>query len=150
MATTATTTATTAATTAATTIDGAPDLVAAEAALAEAVDTLRRLPAARLSPRLTSWPAIVRGAHEAYGYGDPRPRPAPAAPDAIGRLDRVLEALRALDLTEQRLVWSRANGFSWRRIAAFLGTAPNTCRVHYLAALARFAQAYAPAKRPRA
>lgn len=125
----------------------APDLVGAEAALAEAVDTLRRLPAARVGACLTLWPAIVRAAHEAYGYEGLRARRAPASPEAITRLDRALDALRRLEADDQRLVWSRANGFSWRRIAAHVGAAPNTCRARYLAALARFALAYAAANR---
>ena len=120
-----------------------PDLVDAETVLAEAVDTLRRLPPARTQPCLTLWPAIVRAAHEAYGYGASRARPAPATPEAITRLDRVLDALRGLALADQRLVWSRANGFSWRRIAAHVGAAPNPCRSRYLAALGHFAVAYA-------
>jgi hypothetical protein len=127
----------------------APNLAEAEAALAEAVDTLRRLPAVRVRSCLTLWPAIVQASHEAYGYADTRARPAPASPEAITRLDHVLEALRRLETPDRRLVWSRANGFSWRRIAGFVGAAPNTCRARYLAALARFAAAYeAPANRP--
>jgi hypothetical protein len=119
----------------------APDLVAAEAALEEAVDTLRRLPPAFVRPRLTRWPTLIRESHEAYGWTPSRPRLGPPAPDAIDRLDATLLALRAVALDDQRLLWSRANGFSWRRIAFLVGAAPNTCRSRWLAALARFASA---------
>ena len=120
-----------------------PDLAAAEVVLVEAVDTLGRLPSARVRPCLARWPAIIRAAHEAYGYAEARPRRAPASHEAITRLDHTLEALRQMVLDDQRLVWSRANGFSWRAIAARVGAAPNTCRSRYLVALARFAAAYA-------
>lgn len=118
---------------------GADAIIVAEAALEEAADTVRRLPRAYRLARLTLWPRIVRAAHEAYGYGDARPRLAPASPDAIDRLDRVLVALQRLGADDQRLLWSRASGGSWRRIAGFVGAAPNTCRARYLVALARFA-----------
>jgi hypothetical protein len=117
----------------------APGPLEAEAWLAEAVDTLRRLPAAYVAPRLTRWPALVRASREAYGYEAARPRRGPAAPEAITRLDVVLMALRRVPVEEQRLLWSRANGFSWRRIAALAGAAPNTCRTRYLGALIGFA-----------
>jgi len=120
-----------------------PDLAAAEAVLIEAVDTLGRLPSARVRPCLARWPAMIRAAHEAYGYAEARPRRAPASPEAITRLDHALDALRRVSLDEQRLVWSRANGFSWRAIAARVGAAPNTCRSRYLVALMRFAGTYA-------
>ena len=123
-------------------------MIEAEAALEEAADTVRRLPPAVVRARLTLWPRIVRATHEAYGYGDARPRLAPASPDAIDRLDRALAALQRLAADDQRLLWSRANGASWRRVAAFLGAAPNTCRARYLVALARFAGSYvAPSSR---
>lgn len=116
-----------------------PGPLDAEAWLAEAVDTLRRLPAAYVAPRLTRWSDLVRASRDAYGYGASRARRGPASPEAITRLDAVLLALRNVPLDEQRLLWSRANGFSWRRIAVLVGAAPNTCRARYLAALVRFA-----------
>ena len=60
---------------------------------------------------------------------------APAAPDAIDRMDETLGWLRWLPRDAQRILWSRANGFSWRKIARFVGKAPNTCRTWHLAAL---------------
>ncbi len=106
-----------------------------EARIVEAVDTLKRVPAPDIQRAVTRWPEFVRAANEAYGYTPMRVRRSPAAPDAITRLDETLEWLRWLPPAAQRIAWSRASGLSWRRIAAFVGKAPNTCRAWYLAAL---------------
>ena len=106
-----------------------------EARLDEAVDTLKRVPAPSIRRRVTRWPDFVRDSYEAYGYGEIRLTLAPAAPDAIDRMDETLGWLRWLPRDAQRILWSRANGFSWRKIAHFVGKAPNTCRTWHLAAL---------------
>ena len=106
-----------------------------EGRLTEAVDTLKRIPVPDIQRNVTRWPGFVRDACEAYGYGAPRMGLAPAAPDAITRLDETLQWLRWLPAAAQRILWSRANGLAWRRIAAFVGKSPNTCRAWYLAAL---------------
>ncbi len=106
-----------------------------EARIAEAVDTLKRVPAPDIQRTVTRWPEFVRDANEAYGYSPMRVRRAPAAADAITRLDETLDWLRWLPPVAQRIAWSRASGLSWRRIAAFVGKAPNTCRAWNLAAL---------------
>ena len=98
-----------------------------EARIEEAVDTLKRVPVPDIQRSVTMWPEFVHDAHEAYGYGEFRPPRRPAAPDAISRLDETLNWLRWLPRPAQRILWSRANGFSWRRIAYFVGKAPNTC-----------------------
>lgn len=109
-----------------------PDI---EARLDEAVDTLKRVPAPGLRRHVTRWPDFVHDSVEAYGYGEIRLTLRPAAPDAIDRLDETLGWLRWLPREAQRILWSRANGFSWRKIAYFVGKAPNTCRTWHLAAL---------------
>ena len=101
----------------------------------EAVDTLSRVPAQSMRRHLTSWPDYIHEAHEAYGYTGFRPPRAPAAPDAITRLDETLGWLRWLPRDAQHILWSRAHGLSWRKIARFAGKAPNTFRAWYLAAL---------------
>ena len=103
--------------------------------IVEAVDTLKRLPVPDIQRTVTRWPDIVRDSREAYGYSTVRVRLAPAAPEAISRLDETLEWLCWLPTAAQRILWSRANGLSWRRIAVFAGKAPNTCRAWYLSAL---------------
>ena len=106
-----------------------------EERIEEAVETLKRIPVPDIQRSVTKWPGFVHDAHEAYGYGEFRPPRGAAAPDAISRLDETLGWLRWLPKPAQRILWSRANGFSWRKIARFVGKAPNTCRAWYLAAL---------------
>jgi len=106
-----------------------------ETRLYEAVDTLRRVPAPYMQIHVTTWPAYVHDSHEAYGYTGFRAPRSPATAAAITRLDETLEWLKWLPRDAQRILWSRANGFSWRRIAGFVGKAPNTCRAWNLAGL---------------
>ncbi len=101
----------------------------------EAVDTLARVPAPTMRRRLSSWPDYIPDSREAYGYSGFRPPRSPAAPDAITRLDETLGWLRWLPRDAQHILWSRASGLSWPKIARFAGKAPNTCRAWYLAAL---------------
>ncbi len=117
--------------------------------IAEAVDTLKRLPEKGMQRNLTRWPEFVRASHEAYGYGDARLRRAPASPEAIGRLDETLGWLRLLPRDAQKILWCRANGLSWRRIAGFAGKSPNTCRAWYAAALQHIAETVSRGKEER-
>ncbi len=110
-----------------------------ERRVTEAVDTLKRLPTPSVRRRVTLWPEFVRDSREAYGWETARPRLAPAAPEAITHLDETLAWLRWLPRLSQRILWSRASGLSWRRIAHAAGKSPNTCRARYLAALHRIA-----------
>ena len=106
-----------------------------------------RAGAARL-PARHAWPDYVLDSVEAYGYGEIRLTLAPAAPDAIDRLEETLGWLRWLPREAQRILWSRANGFSWRKIAYFVGKAPNTCRSWHLAALHHLAARLNGSARP--
>jgi hypothetical protein len=96
------------------------DLVRAR--LAEAADTLRRLPIPRggFPSRLrASWPDVVQESFEiwiGYGRDNPRLRPAAPSPQAIQRLDETLTWLHVLDDDERKIIWSRSSGFSWRRL----------------------------------
>ncbi len=106
-----------------------------EGRLCEAVDTLKRLPVPDIQRGMTAWPEILRSASEAYGYNDVRTRLAPASAAAIDRLEETLQWLKWLPRKAQQILWSRAEGFSWRRIAKFVGKAPNTCKAWHLAGL---------------
>jgi hypothetical protein len=92
-----------------------PELV--EAYLAEAADTLRRLPEKRVRGYFSSWPDIVLDACEAYGWEDAKTRLGPPTARAIDQMDRTLLWLRWLDRSDQKIVWDRANGRGWKAIA---------------------------------
>lgn len=105
------------------------DEAAIRAALEEAAETLRRLPAGLRRPRLTSWPDVVRDsatllAPSAAG----RPRPAVPTPGAIDRMDRALTWLLACDPEARRLVWARACRVPWRRLEDLDGRSHVTLR----------------------
>ncbi len=91
-----------------------PELV--KARLAEAADTLRRLPSARIRARLTAWPDVVQSASTAYGYEAARTRPAAPTPEAISRMDETLGWLFWVENEGRRLLWARAMGVPWRRL----------------------------------
>jgi len=90
--------------------------------LADAADTLRRLPKPRgLERSLQSpWPDTLR---EWLSYGDDHTqvrRGAPT-PQAIDRLDEVLEWIgpappHGLTAVQRMVLWARAEGMRWKRI----------------------------------
>ncbi len=92
-----------------------PKLV--EVTLAEAADTLRRLPEQRVRGYFNTWPDILRDGWEAYGWSEARTRPGPPPARAIDEMDRTLLWLRWLEPADQKLVWARASGRPWKAIA---------------------------------
>ncbi|MBV9243254.1 MAG: hypothetical protein JO366_00410 [Methylobacteriaceae bacterium] len=92
----------------------APRLV--QAYLADAADTLRRLPGARGS-RVFASPEIARGVQQlsisAQGQG---PVGSPS-PQAVDQAKIATSWLLWLDVDDQRIVWERAKGRSWKEIA---------------------------------
>ena len=121
---------------------------AVRAWLCEAADTLRRLPAGLARPRLSFWPLVNPATVDGW-------RPNPPHPAAIDRLDRVLQWLRLCGPAERRILWARASGFSWRRIAAIDGRSHTQVRnveaaaIDRIAAYLRGGGAGAPAPLPR-
>jgi hypothetical protein len=87
-----------------------------EAYLAEAADTLRRLPQHRIRGYFSTWPEILSDAREIAGDADGPTRLAPS-PGAIDQMDRILLWLRWLEREGQRIVWDRANRRPWKLIA---------------------------------
>jgi len=110
------------------------------ARLEEAADTLRRLPPVRVQGYASTWPAVIRDVHEAYGWEEARMRLGPPAPDAIDRMDEALGWLGWLEPDEVRLVWARAQRARWRVICARLGVSRQTAWQRWVAALATIAQ----------
>ena len=92
-----------------------PKLV--EAYLAEAADTLRRLPEPRVRGYGSSWPEVIREAWEAYGWTEAPLRLGPPSAEAIDQMDQTLLWLRWLDRDDQKIVWGRANRRPWKAIA---------------------------------
>lgn len=109
-----------------------------EALLAEAADTLRRLPdrEARFRAGLGSaWPDVVRDAATAYGAEGVRLRLGPPAPAAIDRLEGVISWLAWLNEPQRRIAWAVASGFTVARLARQIGCHRNTVANRHAAAM---------------
>lgn len=92
-----------------------------EAMLAEAADTLRRLPGERPRGYFSTMPTPLREVVEAVA-GDPgAPRRPPPSAAAISRLDQVLAWHGWLSEVQWRVVWARATGVPWRPLCRRLG-----------------------------
>ena len=110
------------------------------AMLARAADTLRRLPMplqGRPSIPRSSWPDAPNAPGDAYGYTVQGLPPLPPRPRAVSELDRVLPWLVPLDEVDRRLVWARALGRSWPRLAREFGLTVGQLRYRYDAAIDR-------------
>ncbi len=107
--------------------------------LAEAADTLARLPEPRVRGYYNVWPSMVRAAREALGGGGGRGRPIPPLPEAIDRMDEALAWLGWLEAEEARLVWLRAEGVPWKVLTARLGVSRTTAWHRWTVALLKLA-----------
>lgn len=112
--------------------------------LERAADTLRRLPMPRNGrPALerSSWPMMPidpdNASDNACGQASSRAPRLPPGPRAISELDSVLPWLHALDNTDRQLVWARAAGLSWSRLAREFGINVGRLRYRWNAAIDR-------------
>ena len=100
--------------------------------LAEAADTLARLPDERVRGHYDLWPKLIGAAGRQAG-------PAAAAPEAIDRMDEALGWLMWLEPEERQLVWLRAEGMPWKWITRRLGIGRTTAWQRWTAALLQIA-----------
>lgn len=105
--------------------------------LEEAVDTLKRLPSQSIKAKLSSWPDVVKSTAETYASMPNFIKPAAASPDAIDRLDLVLDGLIKLNAQERRIVWARASKISWRKLEQYENLSHTTLRKHHQSGLER-------------
>lgn len=112
--------------------------------LERAADTLGRLPMprnGRPSLERSSWPMMPTDPDDACGRVSSRAPRLPPGPRAISELDCVLPWLRALDNTDRQLVWARAVGLSWSRLAREFGINVGRLRYRWNAAIDRIVAA---------
>jgi len=112
--------------------------------LERAADTLRRLPMPRNGrPALerSSWPMMPIDPDDTGGRGSSHAHRLPPGPRAISELDSVLPWLRTLDNTDRQLVWARAVGLSWSRLAREFGINVGRLRYRWNAAIDRIVAA---------
>ena len=106
-----------------------------EAWLAEAADTLRRLPERRIGGYQQSWPDFPLDPRDAYGWTETRMRRIPPSPAAISRMEDVLGWLRYLETVDRRIAWLRASGMRWKTICWQVGLSRSAANEHWLYAL---------------
>ena len=107
--------------------------------LAEAADTLRRLPSAKVQGYVSAWPQVVRDFWEGFGWNEVEVRLGPPSPGAIDRMDETLCWLRWLERDEIRLVWLRAEGVRWKLICMRFGVGRTTAWYRWQGALSKIA-----------
>lgn len=106
-----------------------PDDAALRVSLEEAAATVRSLPRAFRSARLTSWPEVVQDTASLMAPSDGgRTRPPAPSPRAIDRMDKVLVWLLACEPPERRILWARACRIPWRRLEDLDGRSHTTLR----------------------
>lgn len=97
----------------------------------EAANTMRYLPPVAVRNTFCAWPDYIHTFADMVGIkpmpGKPRIRPTAAQ---LKRMDEVLIWLTWLEPKVARIVWARAEGFAWRKIAAIAGISDKTCRTH--------------------
>lgn len=105
-----------------------------EAAINEAIRTLCALPdRTPVYARVTWWPETLREAADVWanavaqgGYERMRPGPSRPSGDAIDRMLPVLDWLRNLDDRARAVIWARAFGVPWWKLASRFGRSEDT------------------------
>lgn len=110
------------------------------AALERAADTLKRLPMPRNgmpARERSSWPAIPDDPDDDDDRAPSRQPVNPPRAQAISELDQVLPWLGTLEGKDRRVVWARAAGLSWPRLAREFGISVGQVRYRWSAAIDR-------------
>lgn len=98
-----------------------------------ATRTIKKLPRVGVRTRYCNWPDVVQNFFDAYGYTEVTIKIIPTARQ-LTELDQVIDWLAWLSQFGDeytRIVWARAAGYSWRRIAYMAGLAPDTCKERF-------------------
>lgn len=114
------------------------------AALERAADTLKRLPMPQNgmpARERSSWPEIPDDPDNDSGRVPSRSHTSPPRPRAISELDRVLPWLGPLGCVDRRVVWARAAGLSWPRLAREFGISVGQVRYRWSNAIDRIVAA---------
>lgn len=91
----------------------------------EAILTLKRLPSSMLKGCSSSWPDVLYSGRE-LAFQEQKPMRLKATPDAISRLEKALEWIMWLEISERRLIWWRAANRPWKVICCELGCSRST------------------------
>jgi DNA-directed RNA polymerase specialized sigma24 family protein len=111
------------------------DICEVAARFAEASDTGRRLPPARVQGYFNVWPAFARDQWETLALEKPEYRCLPPSPAAIDRMLETMRWMLWLEVEQRHLLWMRADRYSWREIAKRFGCAERTAQRHWVRAM---------------
>ncbi|QKE41950.1 MAG: helix-turn-helix domain-containing protein [Ferrovum myxofaciens] len=96
------------------------------ARFAEAAETGRRLPPARVQGYFNVWPAFARDLRETFAMEEPEYRCLPPSPAAIDRMLETMHWMLWLEVEQRHLVWMRARQYDWQDIAKRFGCCRTT------------------------
>ena len=106
----------------------------------EAILTLRRLPSVKVPGYFSVWPEVIRSEMEILQQDKLPFKLGAPLPDAIDRLDQVLQWVLWIEVDERKLVWLRARGVPWKPICLRLGVNRTTAWRRHSEALSKIAQ----------
>nr|WP_297500465.1 DUF6362 family protein [Ferrovum sp.] len=102
------------------------DIDEVAARFAEASDTGRRLPPARVQGYFNVWPAFARDQWETLALEKPEYRCLPPSPAAIDRMLETMRWMLWLEVEQRHLLWMRAAQYDWQEIARRFGCCRTT------------------------
>ena len=102
------------------------DIDEVAARFAEAADTGRRLPPARVQGYFNVWPAFARDQWETLALEKPEYRCLPPSPAAIDRMLETMRWMLWLEVEQRHLLWMRAAQYDWQDIARRFGCCRTT------------------------
>jgi hypothetical protein len=102
------------------------DIDEVAARFAEAADTGRRLPPARVQGYFNVWPAFARDQWETLALEEPEYRCLPPSPAAIDRMLETMRWMLWLEVEQRHLLWMRAAQYDWPDIARRFGCCRTT------------------------
>ncbi len=80
---------------------------------------------------LRGWPDYRPDQNTAYGYEDVEVKPPIPSPAAIQRMEEVLDWLQLVPVEYRRLLWFRAEGWSWRKLGRYFGCGSRQVRLRW-------------------
>ena len=101
--------------------------------------TLKRLPSSMLKGYSSSWPDVLYSGRE-LAFQEQKPMSLKATPDAISRLEKALEWIMWVEISERRLIWWRAANRPWKVICCRLGCSRSTAWRKWYAACSKVAR----------
>ena len=92
---------------------------------------MRRMPPVKPREHFCNWPEILRSFYECYGNelaNSNLHRQMPLNSKQVSEFNQVIEWITWLTKLQTQIVWSKAEGVSWRKIAIMARKSDKTCK----------------------